>query len=510
MANAVTLPRSLWIYGLCLPLALLIGYLLATPLSFSSMSVVGLIVLALFVPIILRWHHALLIVTWNAYFVVFFLPGEPSLGIVVACVSLFLVLLDRFMHKDHGYLHVPTVALPLLFLALAVLVTAKLSSGIGGRALGAETWGAKRYLSVFGAIIGYFAMVSRSVPEERAQLYASLFVLSGVSAVVSDVAYAAGPGFYFLFTLFPANLALSQAVSQDMMMRLSGVCFAAVSAYHFMLLRYGIRGICDLTRPWRLVSFLSLVVLSTFGGYRSAILLGVLIVFVQFFLEGLHKTRFLLPCILGGILSGALLIPLAEKLPLSVQRSLSFLPLDVNPAARYDAQYTLEWRFEIWRIVTPEIPKYFWLGKGFGYSGTDYYLAQESIKRGLHLPHEDTLISGNYHQGVLTLVIPFGVWGLIGFGAFGIASLRVLYSNYRYGRDSLKLVNTFLLAHFVARLIYYLFFHGQFDSDLVLFTGLVGLSIALNGGVKTAKTGNAGETGGPAPEIPAAAAGTVS
>jgi len=158
------LPRWLLVYGVCVPLALFVGYLLATPLAYTSFAVVGLILCALAFPLLLRWHHALVIFTWNSYLIVFFLPGQPSLGIVMACVSVSLVVLDRLMHKEQGFLHLPSVAWSLLFLALVVFVTAKLSGGIGGRVLGAEAWGAKRYLGVFGAIIGYFAVVSRSVP----------------------------------------------------------------------------------------------------------------------------------------------------------------------------------------------------------------------------------------------------------------------------------------------------------------------------------------------------------
>src|SRR5207237_1518254 len=121
------------------------------------------------------------IFTWNSYLVLFFLSGEPNLGIAVAAISLFISLIDRLMHRHEGFLHVPSVAWSLLFLGLVVIVTAKLTGGIGGRAFGAEAWGAKRYLSVFGAIIGYFAMVSRSVPEGKGKLYASIFVLSAVT-----------------------------------------------------------------------------------------------------------------------------------------------------------------------------------------------------------------------------------------------------------------------------------------------------------------------------------------
>ncbi|PYK00835.1 MAG: hypothetical protein DME23_05970 [Verrucomicrobia bacterium] len=489
MANVVSMPRSLLIYGLCIPVAILLGYLIATPFNTLSLVFVGLSLFVLSIPIFLRWHHALAIFTWNSYLVLFFLPGQPNLGIAAAAISLFISLVDRLMHRHEGFLRVPSVARSLLFLTLVVLVTAKLTGGIGGQVFGAESWGAKRYLGVLGAIVGYFALVSRPVPEDKARLYASIFVLSGVTAVVSDLAYAAGPRFYFLFTLFPATLAFSQALSEGDLLRLSGVCFAAVSVYQYLLMRYGIRGLCDWSRPWRLAAFAALFAASAFGGYRSSILLGLLILFVQFYLEALHKTKLLPIFLLAGALLAALLLGFSERLPLSFQRSLSFLPIKVDAAAKYDAQYTLDWRLEIWRIVTPEVPKYLLLGKGFAYSGTDYYLTQEAIKRGLYQSEEDALVSGNYHQGILTLIIPFGVWGLIGFGAFCCAALRVLSLNFRYGRESLKLINTFLLSSFVAHLIYYVLFYGQFDSDIISFTGWIALSITLNAGVRRKQVG---------------------
>ncbi|PYK98879.1 MAG: hypothetical protein DME19_10840 [Verrucomicrobia bacterium] len=120
-----------------------------------------------------------------------------------------------------------------------------------------------------------------------------------------------------------------------------------------------------------MLSFVALFAASALGGYRSSILLGLLILFVQFYLEGLHRTKFLPIFLLASVLSAAFLFGFSNRLPLSFQRSLSFLPVKIDSAARYDAQYTLDWRLEIWRTVTPEIPKYFLLGKGFAYSGTD-------------------------------------------------------------------------------------------------------------------------------------------
>jgi O-antigen ligase len=253
---------------------------------------------------------------------------------------------------------------------------------------------------------------------------------------------------------------------------------------YLMLMRYGLRGVLDITRPWRVVLFCSLFGSSLLGGYRSAVVLGLLLLGFQFHFEGLFRTRFLLVFVLTGLLFGSFVAGFASRMPLSIQRSLSFLPIDVDREARMDARSTLDWRLQIWKTVIPEIPNYLLLGKGYGYSGVDAYLTQEAIRRGLLNSTEETLIDGNYHNGILTLIIPFGIFGFLFALWFFASALRVLYRNYRWGEESLRLINTFLIAYFAERLVFFFVFYGQFDMDLFVFTGTVGLSLAINGGVR--------------------------
>jgi len=232
--------------------------------------------------------------------------------------------------------------------------------------------------------------------------------------------------------------------------------------------------------------FAGLFVLGLFGGFRSSIILFCLLIATQFWYERLLRTKLFLFVSLSVVLLCAGVVGFANRLPMAVQRSLSFLPIDVHPAARHDAQGTLDWRLQMWRVVLPEVPQYLWLGKGYTFSGTDFQLVQDAIRRGMFTSYEDTLVSGNYHNGLLTLIIPFGLPGTAVFAVFLFAGWRVLRRNYLYGLAELQSVNTFLLAYFMARLIFYVVFYGQFDIDLMVFTGLVGLSISINGGVRSA------------------------
>jgi hypothetical protein len=480
-ASSANLGRAL-VYALIVPVCLWLGLMLSTPTSAVSLVGVGVVLLALALPLLLRWHSVLLIGFWNAAIVVPFLPGQPPAWVPLAGLSLAIAVVNRTLRHRSQFIWVPSVAIPLLLLGLVILATVT-ARGIGARAFGSELWGAKRYLWVSGAVLGYFALTACRVPRRHAGWLAGLFFISGTTAIMSDVALAGGRAFYWLFMFFPTDVAFHQATSADTLKRFTGMAWMAQAGTWFMLLRYGIRGVLDPFRPWRLLLFVGLFLVGLFGGFRSSIILLGLLFLTQFWFERLLFTRIFLLVLLGAVLLGAVLVGFAERLPLSVQRSLSFLPITVHPAARQDAQGTLDWRLQMWRVVLPEVPQYLWLGKGYTFSGTDFVLMQESIRRGMFTAYEDTLVSGNYHNGPLTLLIPFGLPGTVAFLAFVWGAWRVLLRNYRDGPPELQRVNTFLIAYFSARLLFFLVFYGQFDLDLMVFTGTVGLSLALNGGV---------------------------
>ena len=70
--------------------------------------------------------------------------------------------------------------------------------------------GAKRYLWVFGALVGYFALTAARMPQRHAGWLAGLFFVSGTTAIMSDLALAGGRAFYWLFMFFPTDVAFHQ------------------------------------------------------------------------------------------------------------------------------------------------------------------------------------------------------------------------------------------------------------------------------------------------------------
>src|SRR5262249_26364125 len=148
--------------------------------------------------------------------------------------------------------------------------------------------------------------------------------------------------------------------------------------------RYGLRGTLDLRKPWRAGLLLLCFAASLLGGFRSAIIIFGLVCACQFCFEGLLRTRLLLGLILAVVMGGVMLTLWSPKLPLSVQRSLTIVPLiELDPAARADAQASLDWRLDMWKLLLPEVRRYFFLGRGYALNPTDLYLAEESMRRGL-------------------------------------------------------------------------------------------------------------------------------
>jgi hypothetical protein len=129
----------------------------------------------------------------------------------------------------------------------------------------------------------------------------------------------------------------------------------------------------------------------------------------------------------------------------------------------------------MWRDVLPEIPRYLLVGKGYGFSGNEQYHMMNSL--------EATELVGDYHSGPLSVIIPFGIFGSIAFVWFLIAAIRLLHQNCRFGDPACQHINMFLIAYFVAKVIFFFIIFGSLHSDLPMFLGLLGLSISLNGGV---------------------------
>jgi O-antigen ligase len=489
MSNVSGLLRALLIYGCCIPLAVVVGYLLATPLDPYSLGVVGILLLVLSVPLLLRWHHVWLIASWNMSAVIFFLPGRPGLWMGLAGASLAIGIVQYAINRNMKFLYIPSVTRPLLFLTIVVLVTARLTGGIGLKAMGSQINGGKYYVVIFASVIAYFALVSRPIPANRANLYVTLFFLGGATLALGELPRWLPPGFNFLFLIFPVmnqSVMLEQSGTSvvDMggaLSRITGLGFFGSGVFCAMLARYGIRRLFfEPGKLWRPIVLVVCMGLAMLSGFRSLLIFSILTFAVLFYLEGLHRTRLLPLVLIVGALVAVLVVAFANRMPLTIQRTMAFLPVDIDPMARMSAEASTAWRVQMWQEVLPEIPKYLIVGKGYGFSAREMAMLTDT-RSGAGL--ESTEMAGDYHNGPLSVIMPFGIFGVIGFVWFLSAAGRLLYNNYKLGDPAYRSLNTFLFAYFVVKVFFFIFIFGSLVSDLPVFVGLAGLSISLNHGM---------------------------
>src|SRR5690348_15668400 len=120
MARAIHIPKTHLIMALCLPLAVIVGYFLAEPMTSGSLAIVVFVLTILAVPIMMKWYHPLMVLSWNSGIVMFLLPGPPTLWMCMAFGGMLFALLNRSVSPEHEFALVPSVTKPLLFLLGAV------------------------------------------------------------------------------------------------------------------------------------------------------------------------------------------------------------------------------------------------------------------------------------------------------------------------------------------------------------------------------------------------------
>jgi hypothetical protein len=494
MTNASALFRSLIVYSICLPVAAIVGYLLATTLTDpGSLYSISVVFVLMTVPMFLRWHYPWMLLTWNMSAIVFFLPGRPFVGLLMVGISFSISVLQYILNRRLNFISVPSVARPLLFILGVVLITARLTGGIGLNSLGGsgDTVGGKGYVAIIAAIMGFFALTALKIPAEKRKLYVFLYFVGTLTQAVANLALVISPGLSFIFLVFPTDLAGIYALLDNGagpqfgggITRLGGLSNSALAVLSILLAFYGIRGILDMRKPWRILALLGVLVLILFGGYRGHVITAVMTLGILFYLEGLMRSRMLPAMVVGGVLALALILPFTDKLPLGIQRSLAFVPgIQLDEVAVANAQGSTDWRLNMWLSVLPEVPKYLILGKGLGISMHELSMEQAHMTRGEEAG-ASAVLAGDYHNGPLSLIIPFGLFGVAGFIWFLVASTRVLYQNYKFGDPQLVHFNRFLLATFILKIIIFFVIFGSFYGDLFGFVGVIGLSIALNHGV---------------------------
>ncbi|MEK7780524.1 MAG: hypothetical protein AAB370_03360, partial [Verrucomicrobiota bacterium] len=272
MASTFAVTRNHLIFWICLPFALLLGYLLADAQDQVSKIVIGLALAGLSVPLLIRWYHPVLILCWNMTAQPE-IPGRPYLWAVIALIGLLFAVLNRSINEESRLAPVPQLTLPLLTLLGVVGLTAMFSGGVGVGSFGSGTVGGKNYFYIVAAIAGFFVLASKSIPPARAGLYVALFFLPGVLASSSILASWIGSPADFVYKVFPPDYETAETEAAMLPVgsevRLRGLAVASTMVFLWLLASVGAKGVFDFRKPWWGALFLLTLFGGLVGGYRS-------------------------------------------------------------------------------------------------------------------------------------------------------------------------------------------------------------------------------------------------
>ena len=371
MANSLNIPKAHLALGLSLPLAVLLGYFLAEPMDLGNLAVVIFVLSALAIPLMIRWYYPALVLLWNAAIFPTFLPGRPAMWALVAFIGLLIAVVSRAVTKNVRFEFEPSIIKPLLVLTGVVVATGLLTGGFGVRMLGSGQYGGKHYFYFLAAVAGYFVFTSRRILPQQAGRYVAMYFLAGLTSGISILASLGGTQGSYLWLLFPPSMSMLEPVlgvaprAPDAIQRVNELAAVGAALYVFLLARFGVSGVLALTRPWRMLLLALAVGTGMMSGFRSFTLQFAILFAVLFFLEGLHRTRLAAILLVVMLLGGAVVLPMADKLPVVAQRALSFLPGNFDYEAQRDAAVSTEWRIGMWKQMLPELPQFFFRGRGW-------------------------------------------------------------------------------------------------------------------------------------------------
>lgn len=202
--------------------------------------------------------------------------------------------------------------------------------------------------------------------------------------------------------------------------------------------------------------------IGAFSGHRLALLTVLGLTTVILLLDGRLT--------IGRALQGAaalatllvLLAAVADQLPVALQRAVSWIPgAEVSYEARRSATDSVNWRLAIWLLVLAEIPTYLWIGRGIAYAGSEYAAAA-----GANLMAGEAnwaIVAGYYHNGALSLLILFGLAGiLVGLALTLCACVRhVRLTRRTWAEGRLRHYHRILTSWLVVQVVFYWIVYGD-------------------------------------------------
>lgn len=350
------------------------------------------------------------------------------------------------------------------FVFIGILMITMAIRGVGIRALDSRLWGGAGYVSLLiSAWLFLSADVLALTPRQWKSTLLAIVGLSFLPAIAQIVYLISGGTISQQYSFIQPSGFIASTLSS--LERDAGVARYSTGFSNLLILT----PFLFLSRPFSgkqlVLSGLVIVTsiaLGMLGGSRASLIENLL--FLIFWLGIMDRSillrrLFFLAVVAVIILSGLALI--ASHLPLAVQRSLTLFPFaDVSWEARHDAFGTFDWRLDLWGRAIKEIPNYLLIGQGLAFDSREILslLGSDSYVR------EWALVTHCYHQGILSLLLIFGVPGLVaGLVILASAFFRHyrLFHSYAWNDNRLQRIHKVMLCVLVTQIVKYILVYGD-------------------------------------------------
>jgi len=468
--------------------ALLVAVPILTWFAFSlgkSVFIFGLAALPFLILLANRPNMWMIFLAWVFASNIRVILGGTLTLFTLLCVGLTVVLLARIIisKRTNPYGKVARWW-GIGFVVVAVMTM--YMRGIGFAFLGGSQIGGMRYILILAPLCLFIlsSLVNLSTREWKIALYG--MCIAGLFPGIAEAAFHLTDGrFYHLYYLIQPKSSLGATIeatsSGAELVRYKSATESSRYILLFALLVFPATG---RKNHLRILFVLIALTIGGLSGHRQNMvyLLGILVIF-GFFRSPGHRIRYTIMCASFALAGTICLYILAPFLPFNLQRSISWLPkIPVSYKVKLSALGTTDWRILVWGRGMQEVPQYFWLGKGYAYQMEVYQRLATMERKEAFV--ESAVLTVDYHNGPLGLIIGLGIFGVItAAGFFGtIAVQQSIMATGKWADPSLERYHLALLSMYLARIPSFLIISGNVHTT---FPDLFFLCLLIHGVSRT-------------------------
>lgn len=472
-------PSIIILYAVCVGILMTIDVTLAISLGL-------LIPLAIFATIRKNEIPKYVIITFFSAILIPGLPERFNLFYALTALLVFFFYFDEFLNKNHQ--KEPKVGNKWLSWFMVVVIVTVITRGFGLQFLGSEKIGGFSYIQIF-LIYGLFLTLPLiDYSAEKIKKILLIFALMPIIPFILEnlLTFGIGSADSFIFKVININKLLLDPSNITSKVRISSGFTTSKMLLTAILIYYPLTNKQNLRKL--LLGLAIALFIAGLSGHRAALVFLLMYIVIYLYLNNfIRKHHYIILAIIGIIALGVM-IEFIKYMPFAIQRTFSVIPfLDISNEVKSTALSTSEWRLIIWDYALSEIPDFWLMGKGLAFTFA------EKIPRWFGSHYSWAIITRNYHNGPLSLLITLGVFGSIFFILFLYKVNKFNYLTYKskFKNSSLKHLHTVIYAYFLTEIAFFITIFGDVHISIprLIFIAAI-LNLILNTEKKTSKNEN--------------------